>query len=94
MDEPIELTGATIAGIHVNVRGWLHGDQETTWSAMLTVDDPPRSLVTIGGPGIKVELEAGERRLLGKAFVAVAAIVGSATEVQLTLSGQDPLERA
>jgi hypothetical protein len=94
MDDPIEVTGATIRGIHVNCRGRLYGDRETTWSATLTVDDPPPALVTIGGPGVDVVFEAGERRLLGKAFVAVAARVASATTIQLTLSGRDPLDRA
>ncbi|HUQ43023.1 MAG TPA: hypothetical protein VM451_01235 [Candidatus Limnocylindria bacterium] len=94
MDDPIEVTGATIAGIHVNCRGRLYGDRETTWSATLTVDDPPPALITIGGPGVEVVFESGDRTLFGRAFVAVAARVASATDVLLTLSGQDPLDRA
>jgi hypothetical protein len=94
MDDPIEITGATMAGIHVNCRGRLYGDRETTWSATLTVDDPPPPLLTIGGPGVEVVFEAGERRLLGKAFVAVAGRAVGATTIQLTLSGEDPLDRA
>ena len=94
MDDPIEVTGATIAGTHVDCRGRLYGDRETTWSATLTVDDPPQALVTIGGPGVEVVFEAGERRLMGKAFVAVAARVVGANNIHLTLSGEDPLDRA